>query len=837
MSDFTSWYEGNYPFLIGHGLWLRGGELNTVPAAEYDLRFFRLLIARLSTAMDTRDSFTHLFLYELAKKEGEIFPDLAYLPPQQDTRLFEKGGVPWLLGTTSKRGPLDFDLIGFSNSFAAELMNLPVMMKKSGLPLRKSERLEHPEIPLVLLGGANALYTSIFWISDPPVDGIFLGEDPGRISALFRICREGKRAQKQKAEVLAELETVAGFFQPDSIKKTRRYFDFESAAHDAMEEAPVLFLDDSKIGTGHIQISEGCPCFCSFCSESFNRKPYREVPAATVREQALRMKAGMGLSKMELSSFNFNMHSDFYRILWELSQLFDIIGLKSQRFDLLARDPDMPAYLHAIGKTSLTCGIEGISNRLRRYLHKNLKEEELHKSLEVLFRFPLRELKLFFIATGIEEEKDYTEFGGFLEFLAALRAARRPRFIFSVTPLLRFPWTPLEFEEGTPPERMQAVLRKIKALVTASGFEFRQSASLSDYVLSQLLVRASDERITKAFLRTIEETGEIYYKEVSQSFLNRLQYRLRGEGLDIEELLRGHSVEEGVQKPWALLEPGVDREFLARQFRLSRAFRERPYCLGSDRKTGVCIGCGACRDDSYKEKLTHARPARPPRVNEFETKLQAFAKDRREIPFLVFVEEKARGVPRKAVGAALARALMKAVPDYVEWYRGFKGSFWQQDEHPTWVTGDDGISLFWLGAGIGRLRADLNTPLFLDKVNFHMEGWARLLGLSEGKIPDIVLKVTSPFEFRGEDYLKSRGMKYTSRKLGEGSYRFDFTADSIKKKYLNHLTLKKERDGEWLLSLTPGERFNPTDFTKEAFLLPSPSDFVRIRVKAAFRLS
>src|SRR5262245_10727496 len=102
MSDYSSWYEGARAELSRAGLWLRGGELNTLPAAEAVARDARVLFVRLSTYENTGYSFTHQMLYQVAAEVEGVFPDLAYLPPQPDAAIFQRDGVPWLLGTQSK---------------------------------------------------------------------------------------------------------------------------------------------------------------------------------------------------------------------------------------------------------------------------------------------------------------------------------------------------------------------------------------------------------------------------------------------------------------------------------------------------------------------------------------------------------------------------------------------------------------------------------------------------------------------------------------------------------------------------------------------------------------
>src|SRR3954470_24394391 len=104
MQDYSDWYERRQPSLSGHGLWLRGGEWNTLPAPELERRKLRVLITRMSTYLDTSESFTHPLLYQALASDPEVYPDMAYLPPPRDGVIMAEDGVPWLLGTQSKLG-------------------------------------------------------------------------------------------------------------------------------------------------------------------------------------------------------------------------------------------------------------------------------------------------------------------------------------------------------------------------------------------------------------------------------------------------------------------------------------------------------------------------------------------------------------------------------------------------------------------------------------------------------------------------------------------------------------------------------------------------------------
>ena len=66
-----------------------------------------------------------------------------------------------------------------------------------------------------------------------------------------------------------------------------------------------------------------------------------------------------------------------------------------------------------------------------------------------------------------------TAFADFLSVLAQARTQARAagRLVFSMTPLVRFPWTPLEFADAYPAQHYQGILERTAGLVRAAGCE------------------------------------------------------------------------------------------------------------------------------------------------------------------------------------------------------------------------------------------------------------------------------------------------------------------------------------------------------------------------------
>ncbi|MBI3556703.1 MAG: hypothetical protein HY074_10610 [Deltaproteobacteria bacterium] len=553
-----------------------------------------------------------------------------------------------------------------------------------------------------------------------------------------------------------------------------------------------------------------------------------------MRETALRAKAAMGLDTIDIYSFNFNMHSGLYQILWDLVAPFRNVGLKSQRFDLLAHDPMMVEFQHAIEKASITCGLEGISPRLRKYLHKNLENEQLHQSLTAIFKSKARELKMFLIATGLEVDQDLVALDDLLDHLKQIKTATHAgtRIIFSMTPLVRFPWTPLEFENAPSVESYDSIIAKAAARVRAAGFEFRESAELPEYWVSQVLVRAADAGVTRALLDTIADTGYVYYRDIPQAFMEALASNLVKQGLDPKEQLRGFTLEESRAKPWANIETGVKREFLWEEVERARGFVEIDYCLGRTWTKAKCFHCGGCPTRYHVRDIVLSQQKRAYSLEQFKDRITVARKSEQRLKFFISAGVAARGVPRRMIGVALARALMLTDRRLAPHYRGYVGTFWADADREVWVTGDDVVTLTFNGEARARVEALVSHPGTLAAINAQLGQWAELKGMAVDDWRPSTLVLESPYELRADRYLKPRGLKHVLRKQNDGAYLSELIPQSAKKGFLKSVTAKRTAEGGTVCTIELGPKFQSREFATEAFALPRSGDWVRVSMRS-----
>lgn len=840
---WAAWYARNWPRLSAGGTWLRGGELNTVPAADWDQRPYRVLVARLSTYRDTAVSTSHLLIHAVLAGLDGVYPDLAWLPPPRDGELMSADGVPWLLGTQTKRGAREFDCIGVSLSVPQETINLAAMLLRSGIPVDRRERLDDESVPLVIGGGASAGAAAALYGEDAGVDGLFVGGDAAVIAELFRRCRDGRARGLRKREVLGTLAGLEGFVLPGSPPSAAPALPPATAREYAGDEpfppaaAMPVSYDPARTGIVTVPVTEGCRWKCSFCYESWLHPRYRSVPGADIDARARELKAWSGAHRAELFSFNFDMHEDIRGIIERLSLRFDRLGLKSQRFDQLAGDPQLLELMHAVGKTSITCGMEGVSDRLRAYLNKRLDDEKLRRALSAIAAAPLRQVKVFLIATGRERDDDLAEFAALLAwFRAELDGqGRRPRVIFSITPLVHFPSTPLVHEEPPTPERTARSVRRIAVTIKRAGFQVRAAARDPESVVSQALVSGRHPQATgadagradagatwRAVVAAVREQGFTYYDAITAAFQDDFLARLAG------ELAAGTA---GVPPP--PLAPGTPAEPVRRVHALSLRGLELP--------------AGA---DAPAAAAARARPSRPPRaalgggdgggeaggqaVPAIRRRILAARRDRREVVFAVDLGPACAGLPRGYVAAAMGRAVMLADDGLVDAFRGPGTSAWGVKDQPCRLVGHDRLGLSWTAAGAARVEARWRgDPAFVAAVNARFAPWGRLLAADAEPAAQPRLVFTAPFAAAGPAWLTAQHLRYVQRRLPDGpGCRCEIARDSLRKKLVLDYAQRDLPDGGCEVDLAPGERFATEAFCREAFLLPAPEEQARITARA-----
>ena len=549
----------------------------------------RILILRLSPLRDVAASATHLFLADAVRRAlPEATVTFAFLPAP--------GGPSAFAGV---------DLVLVSNAFVLEAINLPWWLLDAGVAPWAGERAA--DFPAVVLGGSNAMAAQCLVRPDGEAvpDAFFFGEGEEALEAFLRAWAAAAGRPKRERLVAAAAAAV-GFWVTGAWPSA----PVRQAVFRGVPALPCHYplLDTEAADTVRLQASYGCPAFCSFCFEGMERKPYRELPLERLLDRARRLKQLSGARAVELDAFNLNSHRDLAALVVALSRLFDRVGFKSQRVDVLAAVPALLELELAAGKRSFTLGLEGVSARLRARLNKCLDELAIEQVLRRLLAERVREIKLFYLATGDETAADLTEFDGFCRRLASWvgGAARTTRLVFSFGRLVRMPNTPLRYAAlHLDRAAWETLTARLERSCQEGGFECRLALSWDEYRATQLLA-AADYRAAAPVV-ALARAGCHYAGRLPPGYVDRLSSALVAAGAwsaaSMAAKPRTHEF------PFAFVRTPVTADFLFAQYEAALAACDRGYCLGDG-----CQGCGACATPAERARVAaHPRVPQVPR--------------------------------------------------------------------------------------------------------------------------------------------------------------------------------------------------------------------------------
>ncbi len=803
MTDYSEFVLKNFHKLDGYRAYFPRNNL-TFNNPVFEDAQLKVLIARLSPFPNIRESITHHFLFqEVRRALPSSYIDYAFFPNPKNIPFLAENNLPFFPGIQSIRSISDFDLVLVSNSFTLELLNLPYLFLNTGIPALKSKRRD--VLPVIIMGGSNALMAqcAISPEGESFVDALFFGEGEGEVSSIASIVNNNKKLPKTELMGILEKE-VHGFFDirmpiPESVSVSQP--KAPHASH-ILADYPILNTDIEN--TAKLQISQGCSYFCSFCFEGYTRKPFREYSPQDILEKALEIKLKHAPSQLDFLSFNFNMHTAISRIIADLNEVAKFVNFKSQRADIIAMRPLLLDVEILSGKRTYTIGVEGISDRMRRYLHKSLSEGELIAALEHIYAKKPRQLKLFFMITGLENDKDRKEFKDFIMKLKRLKNELSPgcRTIMSFGLLVNLPFTPMQFAPTIKdPESIKQIKGDLKRDCETNGFEFRMAQDMEEFQVSQHIALGGFECFE--VISDFAKKGGYFDGEHIIGDKKALILSLRSAS---GEELYG-SKDENYVFPFENLKGTPASSFLYRMYNEAKSFLDTGYCLEGK---GGCIGCGGCDD----RKLSKVPEVAQDDINRLKNTAERKKKPK-IVQAVVTIKESGRFLTPEAKCAFTGRALLEYLPSLVKDYLSCR----QVQNMPA----SKGYGFLF-----GRFLYDFEFMGSSDVFLSYLEKNAidsQLLGISQVLEKEIgsCFRITSvwkdvskySFQNRLQDFMLGNGMGFDITKSGGLTY-FEVAAKDRKKKLLNSAVFRQE-NGNVSLEVETGSNFSIVSLLKHLF--------------------
>jgi radical SAM superfamily enzyme YgiQ (UPF0313 family) len=588
--------------------------------------------------------------------------DRYYLPATpRDLRTFERGGVP-VFGVESRRPLEQFDVVGTSISYVVLLINFCKYLTMSGVPLRWRDRVPE-EHPMVMIGGQAFCNPEVM---APIADCIFVGEaedEPGN-GGIGQVCRMIEMFKKEGSwnedrvhcyerlartfnylyfprfvdvlyadmdgskQVAGYTSDLAGMRMPF---RKRHVIDLDKIA--PLDDPPLLYVDPS-LGSGDVEASRGCPAWCSFCRLSFAQKPFRQHGVEYMTNFAKRFQANVG--GVELSPFgpDFPMQTNKNALLKSLLEnVTDKIDTVAQRIDDFIGD-DTYLLLQSVGRaTSVTLGLEGVSQRMRDLVGKATSDAEVKEAVARGIRAGFRKFKLFMII-GLpgEDTGDVARIMQLARDLADIRdslATDKVTIQFSFTPLLYEAQTPFQWFPAwpVPDHDLIDVANELKELKIL--FKIGVKGEPNKVHFFQLCQRASRDA-GEAVIDVLEAMDQGCWGGVPKTMQAMLDVALKTHGFasGFGDLFGERT--RGDMLGWEFIDTGISRDLLWGAFVAMREFAERTDSATYDSKFDEryhgnewidrcderCVGnsCGVCSGKDLALRRDYLADARGDRA-------------------------------------------------------------------------------------------------------------------------------------------------------------------------------------------------------------------------------
>lgn len=498
-----------------------------------------------------------LKVYSLLNVSDDVVCERAFVEPAGRSK-DDAANNP--IVTIESQTPIgEFDVIAFSITFEADLINVLKALDTARITLRGSEE----TAPLVIAGGICVTLNPEPLA--PFIDVAVIGEAEGVIDRLMdAIRRDGLRAYHSFARIpgvyipsaytpvygddgaISRYETTEGF--PPRVK---RVWNTDFARH---PNESVIQTDDTVFGGMYlVEVGKGCGKHCRFCAAGYVYRPTRHNQTEAILsaiERGLKLGRRIGLMGSAVGD-----HPDIEKIFGYIVEKEGKFSVSSLRLDRLTET--MLENLAKGGLHTVTVAPEAGSETLRKKVNKDLPEETILNAVRMIGRAGPFHIKLYFLV-GLpgETDKDVAMINALVgKIRSALVETSRERgtlgsITVGVDAFVPKPATPFEREPfgGVKilEKKLRAVTRSLRAIPNVTVHTGSARTSFVHALLS-----TGDRRVADILLTAYETNGD-------------WRAAMRGAPFD-PAFFAERRKPDGEILPWSLIEHGLYEGYLEKE--------------------------------------------------------------------------------------------------------------------------------------------------------------------------------------------------------------------------------------------------------------------------------
>jgi len=373
---------------------------------------------------------------------------------------------------------------------------------------------------------------------------------------------------------------------PEPIRKT--LYDLRRDLGPVMPIIPNLRVIHDRLG---IEIKRGCTRGCRFCSAGMITRPVRERTPDQILEIARTGLSNTGfddIALMSLSSADYSCILPAVRLLRRnLKDRKVSISLPSLRIN--AFDVALAEEIAQVRKTGFTFAPEAGTERLRKVINKGIDQESFLEIVDQVYRKGWKTLKFYFMI-GLPTETD-EDLDGIVELVQRAEKigfgywGRGLRINVGLSPFVPKAHTPFQWTGQISLEEIQRRFQYIDSRLRSKCIGVRCHDPRLSFI--EAAIARGDRRMGVVLQRAWElgcrfDGWDEYFR--FDSWLEAF----RESGIDPSFFANR---ERGADEtfPWEIVEPGLGRRFLWRQWQAALQEQETPDC-----STDRCAGCEVC---------------------------------------------------------------------------------------------------------------------------------------------------------------------------------------------------------------------------------------------------
>lgn len=595
-----------------------GGELGSVikNGAEVDVRFGFCFADTYEIAM------SHLglkILYHSLNEREDTYCERVFAPWSDMQDEMKKHGIR-LFALESGDEVTHFDILGFTLQYELCYSTIVNMLNLAEIPVRAKDRDESYPI---ICGGGPCAYNA------EPVADIFdffmMGEGEELIHEVtdeyVKWKKNGKKNKRDYLQAIAEIEGVyvPSFYDVEynsdntvksvtpnnsHAKKTVRkriMKDFSSAYTPETIIVPFGEVVHDRV---MLEVMRGCLRGCRFCQAGYIYRPLRERSPERLLGIAENLLSCSGYDEISLSSLS---TSDFGGLKELTDGLLDIttkkkigLSLPSLRIDNFSLE--LMEKVQKVRKTGITFAPEAGTQRLRDVINKNITEDNVIKSADLLFRGGWTNVKLYFmIGLPTETMEDVRGIADLsqkvLDVYFAIPKEERAKNInitVSTSSFVPKPFTAFQWAAQDTRETLVEKQNELKHSIKSKRIRYNWHDNKTSY-LEGVFARG-DRRLCDVIIAAAEKGcrfdawGEHFNFDAWMQTFDEL-------GIDPDfYTARERSYDEVL--PWEHIDVGVTKKFLINENEKAKKAETTAHCREK------CAGCGAA---SFGAGVCHER--------------------------------------------------------------------------------------------------------------------------------------------------------------------------------------------------------------------------------------